>query len=151
LEGKLKKFLMAGMVLGIGCGFLNAFKSRPQKWSASGMKSKVKTRTALVENVVKKETELKSTVKKNQMNLQKQFQEEVNPEKMKIRSDEQAIDWVICHFGDNHGDWKWNCLWQDEQKFFIKATSQQQLALGAMSGTAMSVLVKSDGKMEWNF
>ena len=70
---------------------------------------------------------------------------------MRISSKQQAVDWVACHFGDNHGDWEWNCIWENADGYFVKAISKQLQAAGSMTGTAMSVLVKKDGKMDWNF
>lgn len=70
---------------------------------------------------------------------------------MQISSKKQAVDWVSCHFGDNQGDWDWNCIWENDEVFFVKATSKQLQAAGSMTGTAMSVLVKRNGKMDWNF
>lgn len=70
---------------------------------------------------------------------------------MRIFCKQQAVDWVTCHFGDNHGDWDWNCIWENADGYFVKAISKQLQAAGSMTGTAMSVLVKKDGKMDWNF
>ncbi|MDV7757908.1 hypothetical protein [Liquorilactobacillus mali] len=70
------------------------------------------------------------------------------PDLIKIHSKSDAVSTVEAQLGNNDGDWTWNCLWCDDEKFFVKAISKTALAEGAMTGTAYSVFVYRDGSVK---
>lgn len=69
---------------------------------------------------------------------------------IRIHSKSDALSLVESQLGDNGGDWTWSCLWNDDEKFFVKAISQTALTEGAMTGTAYTVYVYRDGSIKEN-
>ncbi|MFT9080692.1 hypothetical protein [Liquorilactobacillus satsumensis] len=70
------------------------------------------------------------------------------PELIKVHNKNDAISIVEGQLGNNNGDWIWNCLWDDDEKFFVKAISKTALAKGAMTGTAYTAFVYRDGSIK---
>lgn len=70
-----------------------------------------------------------------------------------ISNGDEAIAAAEAKYGDNNGDWQWECLTSDtrEQRpegfYFVKAISKSAIQNGSMTGTAMSVEVWPDGSI----
>lgn len=61
-----------------------------------------------------------------------------------ISNSSQAVAAAKAKYGDHNGDWKWGCMYSSDGDYFVKAISKSSKT---MTGTAMSVIVHSDGSM----
>ena len=70
-----------------------------------------------------------------------------------VNNGDEAIQVAKAKYGDNNGDWKWECLTSNgseqsgEGYYFVKAISQSAIDNGSMTGTAMSMKVWPNGSI----
>ncbi|WP_281165071.1 hypothetical protein [Liquorilactobacillus sicerae] len=141
----MKKLFLTSVVVGTGYLWWKFLKRSAQN------DTNLSSKKALPIEKSTKDQQLPVSLPKDQGVLIKTFTDQNDTDSMRITDQRQAIDWVQCHFGDNHGDWQWSCIWSNETGYFVKATSQQLQLAGSMTGTAMSVMVKKNGQLDWTF
>lgn len=73
-----------------------------------------------------------------------------NGQTVTVSNQDQAIAIVRAKYGDNNGEWHWECLsgGDDDGYYFVKAISKSAIANGSMTGTAKSVKVYHDGSID---
>ncbi|WP_034995685.1 hypothetical protein [Liquorilactobacillus vini] len=141
----MKKFFLTSVVVGAGYLWWKLLKRSPQK--DTNLSSK---KVLPIKNLTE-DQQLPVSLPKDQQFLVKIYADQNESDAMNLADQQQAIDWVQCHFGNNHGDWQWKCIWSNEKGYFIKATSRQLQLASSMTGTAMSVMVKKNGQLDWIF
>lgn len=73
-----------------------------------------------------------------------------------VNSPDDAIALAKSKYGDNNGDWHWECLSNGSgslvngQYYFVKAISQSEIQNGSMTGTVKSLRVYTNGTIEEN-